>query len=272
MYNYRISPIPDITQINVIVLDIDGTILKSNNRIQSGLDQVCRILNTNGIQLVLASARPINSILKIAHRLNIFGPAIGLNGSIIADNKKIFYQSSFQTEEILKILSKFQGISLNYYMDYDWFVAAKDKHIRLEEKLVSMKATVKNTPIPTAQKILVIGDRPILEIIQSELLQHNLVECNFSKSNYFEINPKGVNKVLGINQYLKIINLRSPLVMTIGDGENDLPMLKKFQIGIAMGNAPEIVKESACYVLDSNDDNGLVTFLNSFCKARGFSK
>lgn len=261
---------PDLSRINTIILDIDGTILQSNNVIQPGLDSICSILQDHGIHLLLASARPIISILNISKKLNIFNPVVGLNGSIIADRNKIFYQASFKTEKIIETLLKHKNISLNYYNGYDWFVDKKDDSIILEEKLVSMTAIIKNSYLIEAQKILIIGNHAELENINSDLASNKEVDCSFSKINYLEVNPKNINKVTGIKECLKIMNLNSPFIMTIGDGENDIPMLKEFELGISMGNAPEVVKNISHYALDTNDNHGLVKFLACFCIARGF--
>ena len=42
----------------------------------------------------------------------------------------------------------------------------------------------------------------------------------------------------------------------MGDNFNDLPMLKKAGIGVAMGNAPQEVKEGAAVVTKTNNENG----------------
>ena len=43
----------------------------------------------------------------------------------------------------------------------------------------------------------------------------------------------------------------------VGDGKNDLELLKAVQLGIAMGNAPEEVKAAADLVVPPADDCGL---------------
>lgn len=45
--------------------------------------------------------------------------------------------------------------------------------------------------------------------------------------------------------------------MAFGDGENDIEMIKYVQIGVAMGNADDYVKENADYVTSSVDNNGI---------------
>lgn len=45
--------------------------------------------------------------------------------------------------------------------------------------------------------------------------------------------------------------------MAFGDGENDIEMLQFVQIGVAMGNAEDIVKENADYITTSVDEDGI---------------
>ena len=62
---------------------------------------------------------------------------------------------------------------------------------------------------------------------------------------------------MGIIEYLRKNNIRKEDTMAFGDGENDIEMLKYVQIGVAMGNAGDYVKENADYVTSSVDNNGI---------------
>ena len=53
-------------------------------------------------------------------------------------------------------------------------------------------------------------------------------------------------------------------VMTIGDYENDLPMLTSVGLGVAMGNASEAVKAKVRYVTDTNDRDGMAKAIERF--------
>lgn len=50
----------------------------------------------------------------------------------------------------------------------------------------------------------------------------------------------------------------------IGDHFNDLAMIQAANIGIAMGNAPQDVKNNAQYITKSNDENGAYEALKHF--------
>ena len=70
--------------------------------------------------------------------------------------------------------------------------------------------------------------------------------------------------MVGIKQYLEENDILPQETMAFGDGENDIEMLEAAGIGIAMGNADDIVKKSADYVTDSVDDDGIGKALRHF--------
>ena len=53
-------------------------------------------------------------------------------------------------------------------------------------------------------------------------------------------------------------------VMVFGDGENDVDMFSSVKYSIAMGNAEDYVKESASYVTETNNEDGLVAALEKY--------
>ena len=52
--------------------------------------------------------------------------------------------------------------------------------------------------------------------------------------------------------------------MALGDGGNDIPIIKRAGIGVAMGNAGREAKEVADFVTTSVDDNGIRNALLHF--------
>ena len=77
------------------------------------------------------------------------------------------------------------------------------------------------------------------------------------------IAPNG-GKDRGIDAILDHFGFDLSESMAFGDGENDLPMLRHAGIGVAMGNADELVKSQADYVAGSVDEDGILTALLHF--------
>jgi Cof subfamily protein (haloacid dehalogenase superfamily) len=81
--------------------------------------------------------------------------------------------------------------------------------------------------------------------------------ATFSKPNYLEIVPIGVNKAEALKQLAAILGLDLSQFAAIGDGLNDIEMLREAGLGIAMGNAPDAVKSVADWVTGTNDQDGV---------------
>ena len=79
-----------------------------------------------------------------------------------------------------------------------------------------------------------------------------------------EISPRECTKREGIQSVLDALDPNHGTVYGIGDASNDVSLMNAVDVGIAMGNAPDFLKEKADYVTDSIDHDGVVTALEHF--------
>ena len=78
---------------------------------------------------------------------------------------------------------------------------------------------------------------------------------------YLEVIPKVINKGQGIRDICKVLGIRAEQVISFGDAENDIPMIREAGMGVAMGNAAEVVKQAADMVTLSNNEDGIAAAL-----------
>ena len=83
-----------------------------------------------------------------------------------------------------------------------------------------------------------------------------------------EIFDPAVNKWEGILHVARLHGLQPAQIIAIGDDVNDLPMLTRAGLGVAMGNARDEVKSAAKKVIGSNGDEGLAVFLEQLVAER----
>ena len=82
--------------------------------------------------------------------------------------------------------------------------------------------------------------------------------------DFIDIMPADGGKHIGMQKTLEYFGIKREECMAIGDGENDITMLKFAGTGVAMGNADEQVKSAADYVTSSVDEDGIWNTLMHF--------
>ena len=93
-------------------------------------------------------------------------------------------------------------------------------------------------------------------------------EVSASSAVGIELNAKGVDKAEGLLALGRRLGIQPAFIMACGDAGNDLPMLRRAGVGVAMGNAAPAVKSAARFVTDTNDNDGVAKALERFVLGR----
>lgn len=261
----------------MLCLDIDGTLLNSEHQITDETKEAIRkIVCEKNVQVVLVSARMPKGITFLQKELGIDGYIICYSGSIILDkNGKIIYNKEINstiTKDILKAIEEYD-VGINIYKDDRWIVEKNDIWANEESRIIGFEPEV----ISFDDVINVndnIGPNKILILAESSenLKVNKILEEKFkdriniypSKLTYLEIMDKKVCKTEAIMQLLKLLDIRREEVIAIGDNYNDIDMIKFAAVGIAMGNAPQEVKEVSDYVTATNDEDGVAKVIYKY--------
>ena len=89
-------------------------------------------------------------------------------------------------------------------------------------------------------------------------------EVTSSVPEYIEFVKKGIKKSEAIKFIMDKCKIEQEEVIAIGDGENDVEMLRFAGLGVAMDNADNYVKENADYITTSNNDDGVGKVIEKF--------
>ena len=90
------------------------------------------------------------------------------------------------------------------------------------------------------------------------------MQDSFSDKKWVEIFNKEVDKYNAIIEIAKKENIEPQDIISFGDGLNDIEMIRRCGVGVAMGNALPEVKENAKFVTLSNDEDGIKVFLEEY--------
>ncbi len=86
---------------------------------------------------------------------------------------------------------------------------------------------------------------------------------------WMDLSPVGVSKASGLEHVCAALGLTAADVLAIGDGRNDIEMLRWAGRGVAMGQAVDEVKAAADHVTDSVHDEGAAIEMSRWFPPRG---
>ena len=103
------------------------------------------------------------------------------------------------------------------------------------------------------------SETPVQEVKEAFEGLFHVIPCTIPAfgPNSGEITIPDIHKAVAIEELLQYLGCDRQQTIALGDGVNDLEMLEYVQLGIAMGNAPESVKQVADEVTDSLNEDGL---------------
>ena len=285
----------------LVVIDLDGTMLNHYGEISKKTKETVKKCIEKGIEIVLASGRPIDSIKSIAEELKLNGYFIAGNGALIYDIQKdhIVYENYIKKEKVLEIIKICEENSIDYNVYTEKVILTtnlkfnvlyyykenlkkeenKQTNISIVENMYEYVENMKNnkflkiTICDENDKIFHSIIKKLKEINGIDVLDVEHMARKIIKQGteeipveyfYSEISASNVDKWEAIEVLIKKMGFKEEEVMTIGDNINDKKMIEKAGMGVAMkGSTPEIIKV-AKEVTDTNDNDGVAMVLEKY--------
>ncbi|HEY9620950.1 MAG TPA: Cof-type HAD-IIB family hydrolase [Crinalium sp.] len=267
--------------IQLLVLDIDGTIAGESNQIRPAVLQAIRAAQAKGIQVAIATGRMYQSALRFHAAVGSTLPLMAYQGAMIKDpaTEHLYRHWAISKFFALKLLDHLEQpelrshISIHFYINDQLYV----REITPETKLYGERSHVTPIAVGDLRRSLDIEPTKILALSEdTDLIDHLLTslrqlytpaELYFTKSvaTFFEATNPQVNKGTAV-RYLaeEMLGLRASQVMTIGDNFNDVEMLEYAGIGVAMGNAPADVQAIAQWTAPDVESDGVAVAIETF--------
>ncbi|MFI3322320.1 MAG: Cof-type HAD-IIB family hydrolase [Rikenellaceae bacterium] len=265
-------------QYKFLVLDLDGTLTNDKKEITANTLQTLRKAQQKGIKLVLASGRPTYGIVPLSVELEMkeFGGYIlSYNGGKIIDvsDMSVIYESTLPLELVAPLhtaAKESNSVILTYQNEYILTEVPDDKYVGHELFLTKMKPKkVENFSEAVdfaPDKCLIVGEPENLIPLGEQLMQKYSDSLNAFRSEPFflEVVPKGIDKAQSLQRLLDFTGDSKEQMVAVGDGFNDLSMIKFAGFGVAMANAQDAVKEAADYITLSNEEDGVAAVVEKF--------
>ncbi|MDQ6599174.1 HAD family phosphatase [Bacillus salipaludis] len=250
----------------VLFLDVDGTILRPDDTIEASTKEAISTVQEKGIEVFLATGRPLHELDKIAEELNIHS-FIGYNGAYAVYNQEDLFKEYMNEENVkqfLQIAADNQHEAVLYTNDSNAFTHLESP---IAAQFIEKFHIHKNSSYTTSLGNQILGitlmnlkEGDVEHYKNNDGIHLSQVHLEGLKHCYDVIRDK-VNKGIGIQMVLKHLGIDKESSIAFGDGMNDKEMLMSVGEGFAMGNGhPDLfqyAKHKTTEVTNSGIYNGL---------------
>lgn len=264
----------------LVCSDIDGTLLNKDRDLSDATVRAIRALDEKGVPFVMISARMPSAMRPFLAKAGINRPIVCFNGAYIESEIKpdgrprVLRTRTMNYEAFLNMLHLLQDYPVHvsaFYKD-SWYANGMDRWTEREIHNTRVRPQI----VPTndmlyrfscegqsAHKVLVMGEKDTIEQVYHRLasLFGDHVDIYRSKDTYLEINAKAISKEKSLAVIARYFDIQADRIVAFGDNYNDIGMLSSAGLGVAVGNAKEVVKAAADRVTDENIFDGVAKCL-----------
>lgn len=268
----------------LLALDIDGTLLHSNHRLDRSTKDAISFAMNKGVAVTLVTERHFHSAARVAKALKLKHPIVTHNGAFVSahiDNP--LFTQKIEYETLLPLIEALERYPIHMRIAHERLAVSNRPK---EKKLMARMTVGMNEPlfypmtyvdsltaylhenIESATDVTLNIDDEEAKLILEEISE-KFPDVEGKKQNDGEwvLTRKETSKYSGVLHLAGHLGIRMSEVVAVGDGYDDLELIEKAGLGVAMGHAPREVRKKADWVTRSNDLNGV-----AYCVKEVFRK
>jgi Cof subfamily protein (haloacid dehalogenase superfamily) len=266
------EPKPD-APIRLIALDLDGTLLRSDKTIGRRTIEALHAAHKKGVEIVLASGRMTPAMEKTVDLLGLDVFLVSYNGAVISaprsDTRKKLFHTPLPADVARDVytFARAHKYQVNFYHE-DVILTEDAPHLR---PWVELYRTRNGSPfrfVDSLEKYLHHSPTKLLLVTEPETRNRLLKEmapafgqrsCMVcSDPEFLEFLSIDVCKGRGVARLAELRGIPLTSVMGVGDGDNDLTMVRMSGWGVAVGNAGPQCRAAARVSTKNDHDNDAV--------------
>lgn len=259
----------------LLATDIDDTLLAPDGSLPQANHDALQRLHAAGITIVFCSGRADASIRKIA--APILEPAddeyyIAFNGAltVTARSRDVVSRRFLSAAAAARVLryAREHGLYVQGYAGDDFVVESDHEYARMYARETKTTLRIVDdiaAALPDGTpKLLFIGDHDELARHQTALAKlpddrpDERFSLMFSKPHYLEVVARGVDKGDALVRLAETLGIAVEETLAVGDGDNDIAMIRAAGQGVAVADAKQAAREAADVVLESRASEGAI--------------
>lgn len=260
--------------IQMILCDLDGTLLNPEGMVSQRTRNAIHALREKGILFGIATGRSLHGVQKLVEDWKIKEDCdilMGFNGAELIDHKLGIHelQNSLNGEYLKEIANHYLDMDVNLivYDDGDMYCTRDDaigdniaKNNYFTKKHLDINTFFENK---SYIKILVATKPELMDLVieRSKTFQSPHYRCFRSAPTLFEYVHPNVSKSHGIKHICDLHGFSMENVCVFGDAQNDMEMIRDCGYGICMENGDPQSKAVAKDIALSNAQDGVADYI-----------
>ncbi|MDR2772909.1 MAG: Cof-type HAD-IIB family hydrolase [Elusimicrobiota bacterium] len=270
-----------LKDVKMIAMDMDHTLLTESGEFPPNFDRYILELDKIGIDLVIASGRPLYTLKSLFHNSVDKMSFISDNGGIVTHKENLIFTSLLETPDYQTMVNfteaKTDGIAIVCGIDRAYVPKKHKKYGATLSRSYSKIAFVDapNQLSVKANKFSVYFPNKNSKEFYEKIFKPqyaNDFSVTVGDTVWIDIMNLGINKGTAIKLLGKNLGLKYEQMMAFGDTYNDVEMLQAVKHSYIVKNASEDMRQYANFVADSNDNYGVTKVIDKVLKAHRRSK
>ncbi|HAA94800.1 MAG TPA: hypothetical protein DHW65_01150 [Dehalococcoidia bacterium] len=245
--------------IQAATLDLDGTIIGPDEKISPAVfDAVSRL--AGHMPVFIATGREPADVLRYSQELGLRTPQLSDGGANILDPVRgvSVWSAPLGPQNAELVVTKLRMMGTAFVATHANGTASTFDEVPNWDLIrVSALDMSEETADELADSF--DGNRE-MHVVKAMLPYNGLWAVDFTLA--------GVDKATGVARVGKTLGVDPVDMVAAGDSYNDLPMLESCGLSIAMGGAPQEVKDVADFVAPTVEDDGLAVAIDSYVLPR----
>lgn len=255
--------------IKALFFDIDGTLVSFKTHVipPSAIMALKRARDL-GVKIFISTGRPVPFIVNLKQIEQLIDGYITTNGAYCFIDKKTVSCHSIEPSDVDTVLARCEQWNVPC-------IVVGRQHIGVYRSQPIVDEVFRHglgltefefSDLSEVMKEPILQLTPFLSPQQEGMLMPMLSACTSGRwtSAFTDITHTHADKGRGLLAMAGYLNIDLDSTMALGDGGNDISIIRQAGIGVAMGNASEEVKRHADFVTTSVDDDGVMRALERF--------
>ena len=277
------TPPTPILPIQLVALDIDGTLIGDDFVIGSRTVDAIRAAMARGVAVSLVTGRMVSSAMRFATELGLEAPIVGYQGALIREMPapgsgrlgRLRVHTPLPSEVARDVVRWSTDHGLDPHMNHlERFILRADDP-KADDYSTFMGAQAELVPNlldaigHPVTKVLAVGEPPMPTELAplAAAAFAGRADVTISHPRFLEFVAPGVSKGRAVRWLARHQRVPLGAVLAVGDQWNDLEMIGEVGHGAAMPTAPAEVQAAARYVAPPLQEEGVATLLEDLVLA-----